>query len=199
MITSEILEKSSHPIRIEIQRMTNLMRPFDLKEMEHLEFVQKWIATGAEIFRIAKPATPDPHLVSYFVLIDEAANKILLVDHKKAGLWLPPGGHVELNEHPKETVRREIFEELRIQADFISHDPLFVTVTKTVGQTAGHTDVTLWYILRENSAIAIEYDQEEFNGINWFDIEGIPYEKSDPHMERFVQKLLKTRGQLYEH
>ena len=75
--------------------------PFNKKEEQDLLFTKDWLDSGAEIFRIAKPATPDPHLVSYFLLLDPKANEVLLVDHKKAGLWLPTGGHVELNEHRK--------------------------------------------------------------------------------------------------
>ena len=42
-----------------------------------------------------KPDVPPKHLVSYFALVDERRGKLLLVDHKLAGLWLPSGGHVE--------------------------------------------------------------------------------------------------------
>src|SRR5579872_5742114 len=127
-------------IRHEIQCAINSISSFDEEEQVHISFTKKWIESGVEIFRTAKPATPDPHLVAYFLLIDASSNQVLLVDHKKAGLWLPAGGHVELNEHPKETVKREIGEELAIEAEFMCPDPLFLTVTKTVGQTAGHTD-----------------------------------------------------------
>ena len=176
-------------IRVEIQRIINSIIPFDSEEIEHISFIQKWIASGTQIFRIAKPATPDTHLVSYFVLIDETANKVLLVDHKKAGLWLPAGGHVELNEHPKETVKREIKEELGINADFLSHDPFFVTVTKTVGQTAGHTDVSFWYILKGCSSDFFAYEKEEFHTVGWFLPTDIPYHRTDPNMLRFIKKL----------
>lgn len=44
--------------------------------------------------------------------------KVLLMDHKKAELWLPPGGHVEPGENPRETVRREAKEKLGIDAEF---------------------------------------------------------------------------------
>jgi 8-oxo-dGTP pyrophosphatase MutT (NUDIX family) len=46
------------------------------------------------------------HLVSYVVLRDQYG-RILLVDHVNAGLWLPPGGHVEPDEDPEVTARRE--------------------------------------------------------------------------------------------
>jgi len=53
-----------------------------------------------------------------FLLIDPIFKHILLVDLIKAGLWLPAGGHVEQNEHPMETVKREVKEELGIEASF---------------------------------------------------------------------------------
>jgi len=59
-----------------------------------VHFAKGWIDSGAQIFRLMKPETPDPHLVAYFLLLDPAQKKVLLVDHKKAGLWLPSGGHV---------------------------------------------------------------------------------------------------------
>ncbi len=188
-MTQEIQKSLKAPIRSEVQRIVNSIQPLDRKETEHIEFVHKWIASGAEIFRTAKPATPDTHLVSYFILIDQEQNKLLLTDHKKSGLWLPAGGHVEPNEHPKETVKRELFEELETQADFLSHDPLFLTIAKTVGETAGHTDVSLWYILRGNASDSLNYDKREFHQIRWFSPEEIPYPRVDPHMSRFIQKL----------
>lgn len=65
------------------------------------------------------------------------------MDHKKAELWLPPGGHVESGENPRETVRGEVQEELGINTKFIFDDPIFLTLTKTVGTIARHTDVSL--------------------------------------------------------
>lgn len=38
-------------------------------------------------------------------------NKVLLLFHTKLRLWLPPAGHVELNEHPIEALYRETEEE----------------------------------------------------------------------------------------
>ncbi len=73
-------------LRSEIQSTLSRMQPLDDIEAEHLLLTQKWIESGAGIFRLAKPATPEMHLVSYFVLVDQAQNKLLLTDHKKSGL-----------------------------------------------------------------------------------------------------------------
>ena len=180
-------------IRSEIQRTACSIQPFDDIEAEHVAFVQKWIESGVEIFRTAKPATPDTHLVSYLVLIDQTQNKVLLTDHKKSGLWMPAGGHVDPNEHPTETAKRELFEELGIEADFLSTNPVFLTVTKTVGQTAGHTDVSFWYILKGNAAEFLKYDEREFHQIKWFSPEETPYPQTDPHLNRFMQKLISLK------
>jgi len=183
----------SPSIRSDIDKIVSGIIPFDPLEEEQKQFVRKWIQSGDEIFRIAKPATPDMHLVSYFAVISPTEKKILLVDHRNAQLWLPPGGHVEPNEHPKDTVKREIREELGIDADFLLECPLFVTISKTSGAATGigHTDVSLWYVLNGCTQERLNYDREEFKQIRWFGLDEIPYAKSDPYMDRFIAKLVK--------
>ncbi|NIB66383.1 NADH pyrophosphatase, partial [Francisella noatunensis subsp. orientalis] len=34
-----------------------------------------------------------------------------------------------------------------------------------------------------------QFDEEEFNNIRWFHLDEVPHSKSDPHMERFIQKF----------
>ncbi|MDP3935606.1 MAG: NUDIX hydrolase [Alphaproteobacteria bacterium] len=86
------------------------------------------------------------------------------------------GGHVEIDEDPKETVKRECVEALNCEAEFYFKDPIFITSTATVGLTAGHTDVSLWYDQEH-----YEFDRGEFNDIRWFGLDEIPCEKSNPH------------------
>ncbi|MFZ9035171.1 MAG: NUDIX hydrolase [Francisellaceae bacterium] len=166
------------------------INPHDSLEQHHINDTVAWINSGEQIFRISKPDNPDKHLVSYFVMFDKAKEKILLVDHKNAELWLPSGGHVEIDEDPADTVTRECLEELYVAAEFWSRKPVFITQTVTVGKTAGHTDVSLWYVIKGNSNIEYAYDREEFSGIKWFGLEEVPYERSDPHMKRFISKFI---------
>ena len=175
-----------------IEKIILTLIPFDNIEYQHIQETLGWIRSGAPIFRLQKPDIPPKHLVSYFVLFDERAQKILLMDHKKSQLWLPAGGHVEPSEHPKDTVSRECFEELSICADFWCGFPFFLTSTITVGLTPGHTDVSLWYILKGDKDASYSFDRGEFNTIKWFGWNEIPFKKSDPHMERFIQKLKES-------
>jgi 8-oxo-dGTP pyrophosphatase MutT (NUDIX family) len=165
------------------------MVPLDDLERRHIDATLEWIESGAELCRMVKPATPPMHLVSYFVLVDRERRSLLLVDHKNASLWLPTGGHVEPGEHPADTVRRECREELGIEASFIHPEPFFLTVTTTVGATAGHTDVSLWYLLDGDATRELQFDRDEFHSIQWFDLDNTPTDRTDPHMQRFVRKL----------
>jgi len=178
----------ANPMRDKIVEIVAAIEPLDEVEREHRDSTIEWIRSGAPIFRTMKPDVPPVHLVSYFALVDEIGGRLLLVDHKLAGLWLPSGGHLEPEEDPRATVIRELAEELNLAADFVQPNPLFITVTQTLGY-GDHTDVSLWYLLRGDSSRAIEFDRGEFHSVRWFDFDEIPFERSDPHMRRFVAKL----------
>jgi 8-oxo-dGTP diphosphatase len=179
-------------IRGQIRSEILCINPFDELERLHINDALDWVDSGTGLFRIMKPATPPKHLVSYFAIVDN--DHILLVDHKNAGLWLPTGGHVEPGEHPRATVAREIQEELGIPSPHAIKAPLMITCTLTTGSRAGHMDVSFWYVLYGDRSHKFEYDQGEFNSINWFHFDEIPFYQSDPHMSRFVQKLKKTQA-----
>jgi 8-oxo-dGTP diphosphatase len=174
-------------MRADIRQEIERVEPVDAKESEAKLAALQWVDSGVELCRLEKPARPPQHLVSYFVLVD--ADYLLLVDHINAGLWLPSGGHVEPGEHPRDTVRREVVEELALSAQFLHDGPLFLTITETVGKTAGHVDVSLWYVLRGNRETLIDFDHSEFNRVRWFHCEEVPLDRSDPEMGRFVGKL----------
>lgn len=181
-------------IRNHIRSEVQAIHAFDSLESEHITTVLTWIDSGADLFRIKKPDIPPQHLVSYFVLVDPSQKNILLVDHIKAQLWLPTGGHVLPNEAPRDAVIREADEELHLKAAFLKNNahPFFVTVTKTVGLTPGHTDVSLWYLLRGDKHAFINYDKIEFTDIEWFSLDEILESDPvifDPHLQRFTKKL----------
>lgn len=168
--------------------------PYDDIEKAHIADILQWVKSGSPLFRIAKPDNPPKHLVSYFVLVDPDSDSILLVDHIKAQKWLPTGGHVMQNEHPVDAVIREVDEELNLQAIFLKNQrhPFFATVTVTGGLTPGHTDVSLWYLLRGHRHDFVHYDKSEFTDVEWFTFAEILESDPtifDPHLQRFTRKL----------
>ena len=174
-------------MRAEIREEVELIQPLDELERESKLDVLAWIDSGAELCRLEKPATPPKHLISYFAVVDD--DHLLLVDHINAELWLPTGGHVDPGEHPRDTALREAEEELSIEGEFLKEGPIFVTVTETVGKTAGHTDVSLWYVLRGDRMADLVFDDSEFHEIRWFHKNDVPLDRTDKQMSRFLKKL----------
>ena len=174
-------------MRRQIRDEFTSISPFDQREQDDLAAALAWIDSGAELCRLAKPATPAIHLVSYFVVID--GGHLVLVDHRNAQRWLPPGGHVEPGEHPRTTVERELLEELGFTAPHPVGAPIFVTASTTVGLTAGHTDISLWYLIHASRRQPIVFDEHEFSDVRWFPFDGVPQARSEPHLQRFLAKL----------
>ncbi|NUS83808.1 MAG: NUDIX domain-containing protein [Streptomyces sp.] len=177
--------------------LLNGLEPWDLLEQEHIGSARSWIASGAPLARVAKPDTPPMHLVSYFVMLDRVRQKVLLGEHRLAGLWLPAGGHCEEGEVPWTTTVRECREELDLEAvpsDVCGDRPLFVTVTPTRGPHS-HTDVSLWHVLSADAGQLPAFDEREYRSMRWLTLDevlGQPIETMDPHMHRFTHKLLAT-------
>ena len=174
-------------MRAQIRHEVELIEPLDALEQATQHEVLAWIDSGAEICRLQKPDVPPKHLISYFAVLD--GEYVLLVDHINAQLWLPTGGHVEPNEHPRGTVLREAKEELSIDGEFLHQGPVFVTITQTVGRTAGHTDVSIWYILKGDRATPLVFDDSEFSSIRWFHKDEVPLDRTDKHLARFLKKV----------
>lgn len=52
--------------------------------------------------------------------------RTLLLYHPKHQKWLPPGGHVELNETPPECGKREVFEETGLEIEYIKQENIWI-------------------------------------------------------------------------
>jgi 8-oxo-dGTP diphosphatase len=180
-------------MRPQVELVHELVRdiePLDGLEAEHQRDTLRWLESTDDIYRRVKPAVPPRHLVSYVVVVDRADGSSLLVDHVNAGLWLPPGGHVEPDEDPAATAEREAREELGIELD--AEGPAFVTVTRTVGIDSGHTDVSLWYVLAGTRDMPVTIDRTEFTEARWWhhdEVRATGPARFDPHYGRFLAKL----------
>jgi 8-oxo-dGTP pyrophosphatase MutT (NUDIX family) len=64
---------------------------------------------------IDAPLTRD-FTVAVFVL---HRDHVVLHRHRKLGIWLPPGGHIEPNELPDEAARREVIEETGLEVELV--------------------------------------------------------------------------------
>lgn len=181
-----------------VRRLVEEIEPVDLIERGHRAEAMSWLGMTTDVFRrTSTPVAPVRHLVAYFLLIDEEDRSVLLGDHIKSGLWLPSGGHVEPGEHPTDTVRRECFEELAVNAQFlpsVGERPLFITITDTVGAADVHNDVSLWYCLSGSRSMNLKPDPDEYVSIRWWrydEVHDTEPGQFDPGMGRMLKKVTK--------
>lgn len=108
-------------------------------------------------------------------------NKVLLHMHKKLHIWLPPGGHIELDEDPNEAALREAKEETGLDVELIgevrSYDspynarelilPRFLN-RHFYDKTHSHEHVDLCYFARPISDPSQARHEIEGGEIRWF-------------------------------
>lgn len=66
----------------------------------------------------------EKHFTATAYIIEKA--RVILIPHPKLGKWLPPGGHVELNETPVECALREALEETGLEIEIIPQENIWI-------------------------------------------------------------------------
>ena len=103
--------------------------------------------------------------------------KILLHKHKKLGIWLQPGGHIELDEDPTEAAKREALEETGFVVELVgnigipvphrgrSRDLLLPMFLNRHNYDATHEHIDFSYFARVVSGVLTPEDGVE---MRWF-------------------------------
>lgn len=93
--------------------------------------------------------------------------KVLLHHHRKLGMWLPPGGHIEKDELPDDAALREVWEETGVRVALVGerredvedpvqlHRPAGVQL-EDIGP--GHQHIDLIYFARPTGSTGIHED-----------------------------------------
>jgi ADP-ribose pyrophosphatase YjhB (NUDIX family) len=122
-------------------------------------------------------------------------DRVLLVWHKRHREWLPPGGHVEVDETPDDAVVREVKEETGLDVAFID-DRLPVVVQNVkrqlpvpffadVHSVGDHDHCCFYYLVRpQRAGQSVILKLSEVENFGWFEesklrSDGIPQDVSD--------------------
>jgi 8-oxo-dGTP pyrophosphatase MutT (NUDIX family) len=103
--------------------------------------------------------------------------RVLLVHHKKLGMWLPPGGHIEENELPTECAIREAKEEagvdIRLAGEEREYGRVRVMLHPKIVQLEdiepGHQHIDLVYFARlKDKSQKLRNNDAGINNVRWF-------------------------------
>lgn len=162
------------------------IQPQDHQEQDDVNITLEWLRSSQYLH---KPMSMDCHLGVLFVLLSPNLKSTFLINHRKAQLWLPPGGHVDSGLTLQQAVELEIREEMNIEPKFLSTKPFFLTRTLTGGVNAGHIDVTSWFLLEGNPEINYEIQAKEASEGRWTDLEVIENDPNFSHLYRAIKKI----------
>lgn len=116
---------------------------------------------------------------------------VIMLKHKRLGIWLQPGGHVDPGENPWEAALRESAEETGLEVSFagpIDADgvPELIHLDVHAGGR-GHTHLDLRYLIDGGSADPAPPEGES-QEIDWFGWEEA-IELADPGVETILRHL----------
>jgi len=121
--------------------------------------------------KLTRDENPHTHFCVYFAAYDPQAQEIFIGHHKKSGLWLFNGGHIDQGETPQAALAREMIEEWGVSVVIPPGQPAFFTLTRILDPTLVckyHYD--LWHLLPVNKELfapdAVALGQE-FYQIGW--------------------------------
>jgi 8-oxo-dGTP diphosphatase len=143
---------------------------------------------------------------SGIVLADQ---QVLLVEHRKLGMWLYPGGHIEPDEDPVQAVLREVAEETGLACRIVTA-PQFVHPAATVlpapftilvhdipanAQTPLHQHIDLVYVLAPERGQATP-QLEEVTGCRWVPLAGVADLHTPPELPSLVAAAAQYARQI---
>ena len=102
--------------------------------------------------------------------------KVLLHHHRKLGMWLPPGGHIERDELPDDAAVREVLEETGVKVELVGErrediqDPVQLyrpagVQLENIGPNHQHID--LIYFARPRGSVEIHADYSA-DKVGWY-------------------------------
>jgi 8-oxo-dGTP pyrophosphatase MutT (NUDIX family) len=154
---------------------------FELKNLLSSQFSADEIASKflqrIEKGDLTRDENPKSHLCTYFAAYDSKAGQVFIGHHKKSGLWLFNGGHIDKGETMNETLVREIGEEWGLDGnDFEIKPPAFLTITEIDNPTKQpcnfHYDLWCFISVDKNSFSPVESKLlEEFHEAGWKNLE----------------------------
>jgi 8-oxo-dGTP pyrophosphatase MutT (NUDIX family) len=112
---------------------------------------------------------------------------VVLIKHKRLGIWLQPGGHVDAGETPWDGARREAHEETGLDVDFAGGAPRLVHVDVHPGGR-GHTHLDLRYLVEADDAEPAPPEGES-QEIGWFEWDAAVERADDGRLKSLLRAL----------
>jgi len=137
-----------------------------------------------------EPATITRDFTATTFVVDE--QRTLLLHHRKLGMWLPPGGHIDPHELPDQAALREVREESGLEVELLAQGGKLGKVPVLPQPhcillediSPGHQHIDLIYFARVCGG-SLAHAEREAHAARWFSWE----ELADPEIAEDIREL----------
>jgi 8-oxo-dGTP pyrophosphatase MutT (NUDIX family) len=165
-------------LRNQIGRIT----PVDAREARSIAATLERLTWPGDCFDEGQNAL---HLTASSFVV--SSRGVILHRHRRLGIWVQPGGHVDRGEGPEQAVLRETLEETGLVARH--RDPVNLFHVDVHPGPRGHTHYDLRYVVEapgDDPAPEADESPEVF----WFDFEAAQ-ERAEPSLRHALAKLAR--------
>ncbi len=157
--------------------------PVDAREAVSIEMTLDRLSWPGDPF---DEAANDHHLTASAFVV--SSRGVILHRHRRLGIWVQPGGHVDRDETPEGACVRETIEETGLAVHHLE-PPLLFHVDVHPGPR-GHTHYDLRYVLAGDDRDPAPPEGESPD-VFWFDFATAP-ERAEPTLAAALRKLAES-------
>jgi 8-oxo-dGTP pyrophosphatase MutT (NUDIX family) len=137
---------------------------------------EDFVAACASPDALRKPHRPD-HLTASAVVLDPTGTQVLLVLHRKVGLWLQPGGHVDDGDPSLAAAAlREAVEETGVPGLVV--DPVPCDLDRHPAPCGARDHLDVRFLVRAPAASAPVVSEESLD-VRWWPVDALPEQRVD--------------------
>lgn len=172
-------------------------RPCDAGDSDTCIKVQDFVRSQQECF---ERSLTQGHITGSAWVIDPERKAVLLVEHRKLGKWLQPGGHADGESDVLNVARRELEEETGLGEYFLAdgQKAIFDLDIHEIPPCRGvaahlHYDVRFLFVSSVSCQVA---SNNESRQVKWVQLDELPNYNAEQSLLRMRAKTLLLQSQL---
>ncbi len=178
---------------MDLDRVRSQLQQLRPADAEEARYVARMLELAASPSACARDSFQPGHFTASAFVLSPDQRELILIHHKKLGIWVQPGGHVDADDADLEAAaRREVAEEVGLAAlrSFGESGALFdvdihVIPARKSDPAHEHFDVRFAFVSATRSFVR----SEEVADVRWVPLTDVAYVTSDRSVLRAVEKL----------
>lgn len=135
------------------------------------------------------------HMTASAMVVNADHSAVVLMLHRKLGLWLQPGGHADGETDLLAVARKEVAEETGLRTRAVSTAIFDVDIHEIPAnrKTPAHFHYDVRFLLAAEPGQSLQSNNES-RALEWVPVADVPARNSDVSVTRMAEKLMSPKG-----